>query len=119
MLDDKVKSGWRVVKYDKKEDRVLRKGSEQKTMVDVSTVELERVSDKRTLSVRVGVKSVAIEEQIDLQWNRGDGKKMTVTTGSEFELANRKYKVKKIAKGAKGCEVTITDLADNTEKILQ
>ena len=88
-------------------------------MVDVSTVELERVSDKRTLSVRVGVKSVAIEEQIDLQWNRGDGKKMTVTTGSEFELANRKYKIKKIAKGAKGCEVTITDLTDNTEKKLQ
>ena len=119
MLDDKVKSGWRVVKYDTKEDRVLRKGSEQKTMVDVSTVELERVSDKRTLSVRVGVKSVAIEEQIDLQWNRGDGKKMTVTTGSEFELVNRKYKIKKIAKGAKGCEVTITDLTDNTEKKLQ
>ena len=119
MLDDKVKSGWRVVKFNKKEDRVLKKGSEQKTMVDVSTVDLERVSDKRTLSVRVGVKSVAVEEQIDLQWSRGGGKKMTVTTGSEFELANRKYKVKKIAKGAKGCEVTITDLADNTEKILQ
>ena len=119
MLDDKVESGWRVVKFNKKEDRVLKKGSEQKTMVDVSTVDLERVSDKRTLSVRVGVKSVAVEEQIDLQWSRGGGKKMTVTTGSEFELANRKYKVKKIAKGAKGCEVTITDLADNTEKILQ
>jgi len=119
MLDDKVKSGWRVVKYNKKEERVLRKGSEQKTMVDVSTVDLERVSDKRKLSVRVGVKSVAVEEQIDLQWSRGGGKKLTVTTGSEFELADRKYRVKKILKGAKGCEVTITDLKDDSEKILQ
>ena len=119
MLDDKVKSGWRVVKYNKKEDRVLRKGSEQKTTVDVSTVDLERVSDKRALSVRVGVKSVAIEEQVDLQWSRAGGKKMTVTTGSEFELANRKYKVKKIAKVAKGCAVTVTDLLDGKEKILQ
>lgn len=119
MLDDKVKSGWRVVKYNKKEDRVLKKGSEQKTTVDVSTVDLERVSDKRALSARVGVKSVAIEEQVDLQWSRGGGKKLTVTTGSEFELVNRKYRVKKIAKGAKGCEVTIADLADNTEKKLQ
>ena len=36
-----------------------------------------------------------------------------------FTARQLKYKVKKIAKGAKGCEVTITDLADNTEKILQ
>lgn len=119
MLDDKVKSGWRVVKYNKKEKLEPVKGSEQKMAKDVSTVDLERISDKRMLPVSVGDKSVAVEEQIDIQWSRGGGKKMTVTTGSEFELANRKYRVKKIVKGAKGCEVTVTDLADNTEKILQ
>lgn len=118
MLDDKVKSGWRVAKYNKKEDLVLRKGSEQKMSVDVSTVDLERTSDKRMLPVRVGVKSVAVEEQIDLQWSRGGGKKLTVTAGSEFELANRKYKVKKVAKGANGCEVTVIDILDNAEKML-
>ena len=118
--DDKVKTGWRVVKYDKKEDRVLKPGTEQKVLVDVSTAELERIRDKRTLTVQVGVrKPVAIEEQIDLVWNRGDSKKFTVTTGSEFALVNRKYKVKKLAKDGNACKVTIEDLGKKTEKIIQ
>ena len=118
--DDKVKSGWRVLKYNKKEDRVLKSGSKQKVLVDVSTVDLERISDKRVVSVQVNVKKpVSIEEQIDLQWSRGEGKKFTVATGSEFTLANRKYKVKKLAKGSKGCEVTIVDQETKTEKIIQ
>lgn len=119
MQDDKVKSGWRVLKYDKKEDRVVRRGSEQKMTVDVSTVDLERISDKRVLTVQVGVRSVSIEEQVDLQWNRAGGKKVTVTTGTEFSLADRKYKVKKLVKAGGGCEVTVVDLEKNTEKILR
>lgn len=118
--DDKVKTGWRVLKYDKKEDRVLKPGTEQKVLVDVSTADLERISDKRTITVQVGVrKPVAIEEQIDLVWNRGEGKKFTVTAGSEFTLVNRKYKVKKLAKDGNACKVTIEDLGKKTEKIIQ
>ena len=118
--DDKVKTGWRIVKYDKKEDRVLKPGTEQKVLVDVSTAELERIRDKRTITVQVGVrKPVAIEEQIDLVWNRGEGKKFTVTAGSEFSLVNRKYKVKKLAKNGNACKVTIEDLGKKTEKIIQ
>ena len=89
-------------------------------LVDVSTAELERISDKRTVSVQVGVrKPVAIEEQIDLVWNRGEGKKLTVTAGREFTLANRKYRVKKLAKDGNACKVTIEDLDKNSEKIIQ
>ena len=118
--DDKVKTGWRVLKYDKKEDRILKPGTEQKVLVDVSTAELERIRDKRTITVQVGVrKPVAIEEQIDLVWNRGEGKKFTVTAGSEFTLVNRKYKVKKLAKEGNACKVTIEDLGKKTEKIIQ
>ena len=118
--NDKVQSGWRVLKYNKKEDLVLKPGTEQKVPVDVSTADLERISDKRMISVQIGVrKPVAIEEQIDLAWNRGEGKKFTVTAGSEFTLANRKYKVKKFAKDGNACKVTIEDLDKKTEKILQ
>ena len=118
--DDKVKTGWRVLKYNKKEDRVLKPGTEQKVLVDVSTAELERISDKRTISVQIGVrKPVAIEEQIDLVWNRGEGAKFTVTTGSKFKLKNREYEVKKLAKDGNACKVTILDLGKNTEKIIQ
>ena len=109
-----------MLKYNKKEDRVLKPGTEQKVLVDVSTADLERISDKRTISVQIGVrKPVAIEEQIDLVWNRGEGKKFTVTTGSEFTLVNRKYKVKKFAKDGNACKVTIEDLDKKTEKIIQ
>ena len=118
--DDKVKTGWRVLKYNKKEDRVLKPGTEQKVTVDVSTADLERISDKRTLSVQIGVrKPVAIEEQIDLVWNRGEGTKFTVTTGSKFKLKNREYEVKKLAKEGNGCKVTIVDLETKKEKIIQ
>ena len=119
LQDDTVKSGWRVLKYNKKEDRIVRPGTEQKVLVDVSTVDLERISDKHVLSARIGVKSVAVEEQIDLQWSRGGGKKLTVTAGSEFELANRKYKVKSFEKVGNGCKVTLVDLEKKTEKIIQ
>ena len=80
---------------------------------------VERISDKHVLSARIGVKSVAVEEQIDLQWSRGGGKKLTVTAGSEFELANRKYKVKSFEKVGNGCKVTLVDLEKKTEKIIQ
>ena len=119
MQDDKVKSGWRVLKYEKKEDRVARRGSDQKMTVDVSTVDLERVSDKHVLTVQVGVRSVSVEEQVDLRWNRAGGKTLTVTTGTEFSLADRKYKVKKLVKGGGGCEVTVVDLEKKIEKILR
>lgn len=118
--DDKVKTGWRVLKYNKKEDRVLKPGTEQKVLVDVSTAELERISDKRTISVQVGVrKPVAVEEQVDLVWNRGEAKSFTVTTGSKFKLKNREYEVKKLAKDGNACKVTILDLEKKSEKIIQ
>ena len=117
--DDKVKSGWRVLKYNKKETRVVKPGTEQKVTVDVSTVDLERISDKRVLSAQVGVKVIAVEEQIDLQWSRDGGKKFTVTTGSEITLARRKYKVKSLVKEGNACKVTIVDLEKKTEKIIQ
>lgn len=116
-----VKSGWRVLKYNKKEELVAVKGSDGlKRRADVSTVDLERISDKRTISVQVGVrKPMAVEEQVDLVWSRGDDKPITVTTGSKFKLKNREYEVKKLAKDGNACKVTILDLEKNTEKIIQ
>ena len=111
---DKVKSGWRVVQFEKKEERVTKRGAGQQIVVDASTVGLERISDKRMISVKLGVHPISVEEQMDLQWDRGEGKKLTVATGSEFTLANRKYKVKTLKKSS----VTIVDLKTNKEKII-
>lgn len=111
---DKVKSGWRVVKFEKKEERVTRRGAGQSVVADASTVDLERVSDKRVISVKINVNPISVEEQMDLQWDRGEGKKLTVAKGSEFALGNRKYKVKSLKKG----RVTIVDLKTNAEKTI-
>ena len=119
--DDKVKTGWRVLKYNKEEKLVDVPGSDGlKKPKNVSTAELERISDKRTISVQIlEAKPVAIEEQIDLVWNRGDGKPFTVTKGKKFKLKNREYEVKKLAKDGNACKVTILDLETKKEKIIQ
>ena len=109
-----VQKGAGVAKFEKKEERVTRRGAGQSVVVDASTVELERLSDKRVISVKLGVHPISVEEQMDLQWDRGEGKKLTLAKGSEFTLANRKYKVKSLKKG----HVTIVDLKSNTEKTI-
>ena len=119
MIYGEVKTGWRVLKYNKKEELVLKPGTEQKVRTDVSTAELERISDKRTITIQVGVKKpVAVEEQVDLVWSRGDGKPIAVTKGSKFKLKNREYEVKKLTKEGNGCKVTIMDLKTKEEKII-
>ena len=118
LQDDRVKSGWKLAGFKSQTKMVTKPGSDQKIPMDVSTVDLERVSDGRKLTARIGVQSVPIEEQVDLSWSRGEGKTITASTGLEFTLGNRKYRVKKIAKTAKGLSVTITDLKSNKEKIL-
>lgn len=119
--DGKIKTGWIAKQYTYKTEKRPIPGSKNGAtkLVDVSTVDLERKSDGRKLTVQVSVQIIPIEEQVDLSWSRGEGKTFTVTTGSEFSLNNRKYRVKKLAKGANGCEVTIEDLKDKKEKILR
>ena len=111
---DKVSSGWRVTKFEKKEERVTKRGAGQAVVVDASTVDLERISDNRVVSAKLGVNPISVEEQMDLQWDRGEGKKLTIATGSEFALGNRKYKVKSLKKSS----VTIVDLKTNKEKTI-
>ncbi len=101
--DSFVKSGWRVAKVF---NRVMKiKGR----VVDASSVVLQRVSDKREITMRLNVKDFPIKEEIDLRWNRGEGKMFTVSKGSEFTLANRRYKVNALKWGC----VTIIDLKTN------
>ena len=103
-------SGWRVVKIEKKSKQVKRRGAGQETSEDFFIVDLERVSDKTVKSVPWKERDFPIEEQIDLRWDRGEGKTFTVAKGTVFELNKRKYKVEKLRKD----RVTIVDL--KTEK---
>ncbi len=121
MQDDKVNTGWRVKDYKKDEKLVDVPGSDGlKKPKNTSIAQLERISDGRTISVQIHeAKPVAVEEQVDLVWSRGDGKPFTVTKGSKFKLKNREYEVKKLAKEGNACKVTILDLETKEEKIIQ
>ncbi len=111
---DRVPSGWALKDITSENKKVKRPGSEQLYDKTVYTVVLERTSDKFQLSVKEGVHPVAVQEQIDLQWNRGEGKTFTVSEGTEFELNKRKYKVKKLKKGG----VTVLDLKTEKNKTI-
>ena len=117
MQDNKVKSGWRVLRYNERNEFVTRKGARQK--VDVSTVDIERISDKRKLSIQIGARMpVAVEEQIDLRWSRGEGRTITVSKGTRFKLINREYEVKELATDGRACKVTIVDIANKVDWII-
>ena len=103
---DRVPSGWVLKDFTSEKKSQKRPGSEQLLVKDVYTAVLERTSDKFQLSVKEGVHPVAVQEQLDLQWNRGEGKTFTVAKGSEFELNKRKYKVEELKKN----RVIIVDL---------
>lgn len=112
---EKKSSGWRVKETKSRKERYTPKGSEQTLTRDVYTAVLERMSDKFQLSVEEGVRPVAIEEQINLQWNRGEASKTyKVAKGMEFELNKRKYRVKALRKDS----VTILDLKTEKNKTI-
>ena len=104
---DRVPSGWVLKDFTSEKKSQKRPGSEQLLVRDVYTAVLERTSDKFQLSVKEGVHPVAVQEQLDLQWNRGEASKtFTVAKGAEFELNKRKYKVEELKKD----RVIIVDL---------
>ncbi len=120
MINSTVKTGWRVLKYNRREELATRKGTGQKVRMDASTVDLERISDKRVVALRVGDKKpVVVDEQIDLAWKRGEGKKFTVTAGGTFKLKNREYEVTKLVKDGRTCKVVVMDLKNMRERTIR
>ena len=121
------KSGWKVVGYEQKEEKMKIAGSQLTKNVDSSTVEIQRLSDGRKVKLVIvpNVKQFRnrvetdLESRIDIAWNRGDGLKFTVSEGTEFSIKERKYRVTKLKKTENGAEVTVQDLASKTEKILR
>lgn len=113
------KSGWTVETYEKKEEARLRPGTNVKVMTDVSTVDVRRKSDGKTLRIRINERTVAVESQAQLRYNRGEGRDLTVSEGTEFTLGDRTYRVTKLKGVNGGCEVTILDLQTKKEKTVR
>lgn len=113
------KSGWKVTKYEQKTEQRQIAGSKLKRPVDVSTVDIERITDGKKMTIRVGERNVSIESQAELQYTRGEGKKFVVAVGTEFELNGMKYRVVKLGGNENGGEVTILDLQTKKEKTVR
>jgi hypothetical protein len=120
--DGKVKTGWKVTSFTQKEERRTIPGSKDpnlKRAVDVSTVELRRAKDGKTLTVAIRVPDIAVETETELTYKRGAERKFTVSKGTEFELNGSKYRVEKLAAVDNGCAVTVVDLKTKKEKIVR
>ena len=113
------KSGWKVTRYEQKTEQRQIAGSKLKRPVDVSTIDIERIADRKKLTIRVGERNVPIESQVELQYTRGEGKKFVVATGTEFELNGMKYRVVKLGGNENGGEATILDLQTKKEKTVR
>lgn len=113
------KSGWKVTKYEQKTEQRQIPGSKLKRPVDVSTIDIERIADRKKMTIRVGERNVPIESQVELQYTRGEGKKFVVATGTEFELNGMKYRVVKLGGNENGGEATILDLQRKKEKTVR
>ena len=117
-----MKTGWKVTAFEQKEERRTIPGSKDpnlKRAVDVSTVELKREKDGKTLTVALRVPDIAVETETELTYKRGTERKFVVTKGTEFELNGSKYRVEKLAAVENGCEVTIVNLKTKKEKIVR
>lgn len=120
--DGKVKTGWKVTAFEKKEERRTIPGSKDpnlKRAVDISTVELKREKDGKVLTVTIRVPDIAVETETELTYKRGTERKFSVSKGTEFELNGSKYRVEKLAAVENGCEVTVVDLKTKKEKIIR
>lgn len=113
------KTGFVAVKYEKKSEERLVKGSKNlKKSVDVSTVELVRKSDGKKVSARINEKVVPMDRQVTLAFRLGEGKTFTVKPGDEIELFSRKYSVVSLGDDAKNPKVRIKDILSKTETVV-
>ena len=112
-------SGWTIEAYEPKQELRLRPGTKMKVPTDVSTVDVRRKSDGKTLKIRINDRTIAVESQVQLRYNRGEGRDIVVSEGTEFKVNECAYRVTKLKGVNGGCEVTIRDLQTKKEKTVR
>jgi len=114
--EDIGKTGFSVVKYEKKTEERVVPGSKGKLKkkVDVSTVELVRKSDGKMVVARENERRVPVDKQVSLVFRRGQPKQFTVKQGDEIEMFSRKYKIVALGDDSKNPEVKVMDVLTKT-----
>ncbi|MBQ6137782.1 MAG: hypothetical protein IJI73_10485 [Kiritimatiellae bacterium] len=101
------KSGFSVKSYAKKAKKVAIKGSNVQKEVDVSTVELVRKSDGKTISLVINEKRTPVDVQAKLVYERGESKEFSVVPGDTVDLSGVKFRVVEITRVGKGARVVV------------
>ena len=111
------KTGFSVVKYEKKTEERVVPGSKgrMKRKVEIGYVELVRKSDGKKVSAREGERRVPVDKQVTLVFRRGETKHFTVKVGDEIELFSRKYQIVSFGDDPKNPEVKVKDILAKTE----
>ncbi|MBO7483165.1 MAG: hypothetical protein J6U17_04695 [Kiritimatiellae bacterium] len=111
-------SGFVVKSYEQKSQRESIKGTSVKRERDTSTVELERKSDGKRVTLTIGEKRFAdVDIQVRLVYERGAGKEFTVVKGDTIELNGESYLVKSIARDGKSVKVTFENAKTGTKTV--
>ena len=123
-----VMTGFAATAYEKKAEEVPIKGAgtggkgSGKTLmkkIDASVVHLKRISDGKPVTIRINQRNVAVDLHVDLFFNRGGGKKFTVTPGDEITLYKRKYKIVEFGGTANAPTVVVEDVLSKKRKELR
>ena len=111
------KTGFSVVKYEKKSEERVVPGSKgrMKRKVEIGCVELVRKSDGKKVSAREGERRVPVDKHATLVFRRGETKHFTVKVGDEIELFSRKYQIVSFGDDPKNPEVKVKDVLAKTE----
>lgn len=118
LKDEEIgKTGFSVVKYEKKTEERVVPGSKgrMKRKVEIGCVELVRKSDGKTVPAREGERRVPVDKQVTLVFRRGNAKHFTVKVGDEIELFSRKYQIVSFGDDPKSPEVKVKDVLAKTE----
>ena len=118
LKDEEIgKTGFSVVKYEKKTEERVVPGSKgrMKRKVEIGCVELIRKSDGKKVSAREGERRVPVDKQVTLVFRRGAAKHFTVKVGDEIELFSRKYQIVSFSDDPKNPEVKVKDILAKAE----
>lgn len=119
----KKPSGFELVKYERKEKKVARKGMKgMQVTVDASEATVRRIRDGKEIVLVFTedkkAKTAPVDVQATLSYERGAVKNMDVTPGSEIDLNGTKYKITAIERVGNGAKVVIEHGISGKKRVL-
>ncbi len=122
--DVKKPSGFVLVKYERKEKKVPRKGMKGMLVsVDASEATVARKSDGKKIVLAVTedkrAKTAPVDVQATLSYERGTVRNMDVTPGTEIDLNGTKYKIVAIERVGEGAKVVVEHAVSGKKRVLE